>query len=61
MLSGHEARTRVGSMAPTRDLVLQSYLTELTRVRALDPDQRVRDLDTMTALWAPVTVCSTSA
>jgi hypothetical protein len=48
-------------MAPTRDLVLQSYLTELTRVRAMDPDQRVRDLDTMTALWAPVTVCSTSA
>jgi hypothetical protein len=42
--------------APTHD-ALQTYLIELTRARALSPDQLAEELRATTPVWAPVTVC----
>ena len=43
-------------MASTRDLILQAYLVELTRLRALSPDLLVDELEVISPLWAPVKV-----
>lgn len=46
---------------PTHDLPLQTYLIDLTRARTLTPDQLVEELGATTAVWAAVTVCSSTA
>jgi hypothetical protein len=46
--------------APTQDLALQTYLMDLTRARTLTPDQLVEELGATTAVWATVTVCSST-
>lgn len=45
-------------MAYPRDLILQAYLAELTRLRALSPDLFVDELEAISPLWAPVQVSS---
>ena len=52
------ARSPVVDMAYTRDLILQAYLVELTRLRALSPELIVDELEGISPLWAPVKVSS---
>jgi hypothetical protein len=48
-------------MANTRDLVLQAYTAELSRLRALSPPLLASELEETSPLWAPVTVSTSTA
>lgn len=60
MSSGQERSPVADMTALTHDLALQTYLVELTRARTLTPDQLVDELVATTAVWATVTVCSST-